>query len=890
MADVKLIIQGDASNAKEMLRELQLSGTTCASVMEREFNALWVKSSLAIQGQRDAYVSAFEKIRASGLASAAEIARAQDALQQKLSGMDREEGLKKAEVGAKGLSASLTGASGCVDRLHQSFLALNAGVQIWFVGGKLWAGFKAGIDAVDQFQMSVIQTSAMITSLQGGDKVAENYRKAKVYAEGLNVVLQQVDSKTTLNLQNLQTITEEMVKQGVVLDYNNQGQVEGFTRLANAVAVYSRNGANEIQVRQEVAALLRGEVDQNSQLASMLQKTVQGPLREHVEKWKQSGTLITEIGARLSGFGEAAKDLNTTWGAVKSSFETTLNLLLRSGFNTVVRDVAKWLSDINDYLKIHQELVGEKITNAWQSVKGGLSAVEKLAKLVLEHTTAVGVLLTSGLVIQGLTIVTGMFSTMKTVVLGVRDAVILMNTAMALTPAAAGAGAAGGAVEVGAGAAAGAGAVAAMLGKLKPLLAKLRLPLSVGVFASMMTSDSVMSEAEEQALLKARRGTAPGAAEIPKIEPAADAAKQKELLKQHKKHLDERLALYKEHNEQFLKQEETKYKLLMKMEENNAKFIKESIASLDKQIAEYLSSWKSAHDTITGIEAARSQARNAAADAALTDFEREQKAIQGLIDRQARLNEISDPKAQLKEAEAIAKGWNDIATAIDTDINKVTLVDQQVAALKGTVEQLGKDHTQSLVDQKNKMSELWYDAQTQANAYKTTLDLIKGGLDALNNSTIKIGFEITGLDQVQNIIDMNRKALGLGGSAVNNSYNPGASSSGGVAPQTSSSINAATIGHYGANLDRYFSDTPSFKSVPFMGGFATGTPYVPQTGLALIHQGERIIPAAENSRNMSTGSGSNVNITINTVDLNNPRSVAKQIFGELQQLQGRIRA
>ena len=32
-----------------------------------------------------------------------------------------------------------------------------------------------------------------------------------------------------------------------------------------------------------------------------------------------------------------------------------------------------------------------------------------------------------------------------------------------------------------------------------------------------------------------------------------------------------------------------------------------------------------------------------------------------------------------------------------------------------------------------------------------------------------------------------------------------------------------------------------------VGSFATGTDYVPRTGLALVHQGEKIIPAAQNT-------------------------------------------
>ena len=43
----------------------------------------------------------------------------------------------------------------------------------------------------------------------------------------------------------------------------------------------------------------------------------------------------------------------------------------------------------------------------------------------------------------------------------------------------------------------------------------------------------------------------------------------------------------------------------------------------------------------------------------------------------------------------------------------------------------------------------------------------------------------------------------------------------------------------------------------FLGIFQQGTPYVPKTGLALVHQGERIIPAHRNvvGREAATGRG-----------------------------------
>lgn len=37
----------------------------------------------------------------------------------------------------------------------------------------------------------------------------------------------------------------------------------------------------------------------------------------------------------------------------------------------------------------------------------------------------------------------------------------------------------------------------------------------------------------------------------------------------------------------------------------------------------------------------------------------------------------------------------------------------------------------------------------------------------------------------------------------------------------------------------------------FVGSYEAGTPYVPETGMALVHQGERITPAGQNAQDLS---------------------------------------
>lgn len=283
--------------------------------------------------------------------------------------------LKFTILGEDKTAPALQSASAKISSAVSMVKSTIAGLGVTLAGVSLVSFFNAGAEAVDSFQQSVIKTAAMITSLQGGDNVAENYRKAKEYATGLQDVLMQVDANSFLSLTNLTQITEEMVKQGVILDTNNKQEIEAFTRLANAVALYSQNGAQEVQVRQEVRALLLGEVDANSQLASMLQKTVDGPLKEKVKQWKEAGTLVEELGKRLSGFGPASEDIGKTWSALTSTFETISTTILRDGFADVISDIVDKGQEISTWVKEHADIIANRITQGWMAVKGLIEGV-----------------------------------------------------------------------------------------------------------------------------------------------------------------------------------------------------------------------------------------------------------------------------------------------------------------------------------------------------------------------------------------------------------------------------------------------------------------------------------------------------------------------------------
>ncbi|MDD2310785.1 MAG: hypothetical protein PHH91_14515 [Desulfuromonadaceae bacterium] len=458
--DVRFNIGANPDQAVAAMKEMQAKGEDVSKYLGAAFYQLGIKSEASFEKQKQSAIASYEMIKSSGTATWKDLQNAHAAMTAKISALDKTNNFQESNKGAKSLTQNIGDLDSSVNRLTGRFSALLTGMAAYYVGGKIWQGFQSGIETVDDFQMSVVQMAATITSLQGGADIAGDYASAKIYAEGLNTTLMKVDANTSLNLTNLQTITFEMAKQGVLLDTNNAKQVESFIRLANAVAVYSNNGRNEMQVRQEISALMRGEVDQNSQLASMLQKTVDGPLQQQVDKWKQSGTLLEELGKRLGGFGEASKDISTMWSAVKSSFQTSMTVILQAGFPAIVKDISEWLGKINGYLKEHKDELAGDIKRGWETVKEYMSTAADIGKTIYNNFEPFAAFFIGGMLLKG---IFGVISAVKTLgEVAAATRAVMLTTGM-LTGgagiAAAGTAAAGGAI-------AGSTAVGAGLGLL----------------------------------------------------------------------------------------------------------------------------------------------------------------------------------------------------------------------------------------------------------------------------------------------------------------------------------------------------------------------------------------------------------------------------------------
>lgn len=248
--------------------------------------------------------------------------------------------------------------------LGAGYLSVREGIRL------VTSEIKKGLGVVEDINLSIAKMAALISSFQKTGDLGENYREAKEYAEGLIPILEEIDAKTIAASGDLQIITEEMVKQSILLDTNNQKAIDGFTNIANAAAVIAQGYPNkEIQLRQEIRALLEGQVRANSTLASQLDAMLDGTLKEHLETWKKEGSVIENIGALLKGYAAASDDLEGTWAVIGSTLETIERRILREGMKPVYNDLIGLAKDLNTYLKEHEFEIKEKILVVYEDLK-----------------------------------------------------------------------------------------------------------------------------------------------------------------------------------------------------------------------------------------------------------------------------------------------------------------------------------------------------------------------------------------------------------------------------------------------------------------------------------------------------------------------------------------
>ncbi|NOR27611.1 MAG: hypothetical protein GQ540_03670 [Lutibacter sp.] len=252
----------------------------------------------------------------------------------------------------------------------------------------LTSEFTAGLNAIEDFNSSVISSSAFITTFSKkaseGD-IAGAWDEASVYAKALTKELEIMDAKTIATGKDLRIISDTFIQQGILLDVNNEKQKAGFINLANAIKLMTKGQNQEIQLRQESRALAQGQLKDSNLLVKLLQAK-DPEFKKNLATAKKTGQVFQYIGDLLEGFTPASLAFEATWSAIGTSLETIHDRVLRGAFLPTYQKLLEFAVEIKDSLIDGQgELtpLANKIQNDIQKI---LSVATKVIEKIIKST------------------------------------------------------------------------------------------------------------------------------------------------------------------------------------------------------------------------------------------------------------------------------------------------------------------------------------------------------------------------------------------------------------------------------------------------------------------------------------------------------------------------
>jgi len=314
--------------------------------LQGSFDVLGLKSSLNIEVERAKVIAAFEKIKASGVASANEIKQAHAAMKRKLDEIE-------------GTTSPANKHTNSINLLSLASIAAIAKVQILYslinqTMSLIGSLPSTAVDAIETFQSSMIKNAAVITSMGGGvADIGKAYQENKKYAEAVQNVLVKMDAHTIASYKQLQLMNDAFVNQGVFIDINNKKQLEGYQNTANALATISAGMSNpDMQFSQEIRGLLNGEDKPTNMLFRQL-KAIDPLLKDHLADWKKiaaetgnAGYVLEKLGPLLVGYAAASGDIDSLWTTVKSTMSTIRDEVLRGGLKEGFEEIVIQMKEI----------------------------------------------------------------------------------------------------------------------------------------------------------------------------------------------------------------------------------------------------------------------------------------------------------------------------------------------------------------------------------------------------------------------------------------------------------------------------------------------------------------------------------------------------------------
>lgn len=247
--------------------------------------------------------------------------------------------------------------------------------------------FIGGLKAVEDYNIRVASMAGFITqfSRKGAEgNLVEAFQEANTYAGQLVEKLEIIDAKTIATGKDLSIMAETFLKNGQLLDIYNEKQIEGFVNIANALKLVTQGQNQEIQMRQEINALMKGQLRPTDQLGKLLQK-INPDIKEQLRLWADQGVVIERVGEMLFGMKAAGESIEATWEAVGTSLKTIHDRVLRDAFRPTYENLIELAIELRDkFVDVNGEL-----TETGKTLQGDIKVFLEDASVIIGDIYAI---------------------------------------------------------------------------------------------------------------------------------------------------------------------------------------------------------------------------------------------------------------------------------------------------------------------------------------------------------------------------------------------------------------------------------------------------------------------------------------------------------------------
>ncbi|MBI4643094.1 MAG: hypothetical protein HY743_05050, partial [Deltaproteobacteria bacterium] len=243
--------------------------------------------------------------------------------------------------------------------------------------------FKAGIQAADEYLLTTIGVAATLTDIaKEGVNSQMAYAQNIAYSKDMYNELELAAARHFASGKDMVQAWNILSQKGIVL---RKEEIDDLGVIVDKIKLVTAGQVQSIQVAQELRAMLTGQARATDQLAMLLRDRYGSAWEEILKKHREAGDLLPWLAGEFKGLKYASEDIVGTLYAQKTTLETLLSQVGRTGLAGAYEDITGLLKQANEYLSDHKTEIQGGIYRGWIAVKdlvegvhGFLSEIDKI--------------------------------------------------------------------------------------------------------------------------------------------------------------------------------------------------------------------------------------------------------------------------------------------------------------------------------------------------------------------------------------------------------------------------------------------------------------------------------------------------------------------------------